>query len=209
MPVLERLGPAYTTGQLRRLLPGTDAAPVSDERVRQRRAAGGLVGLKTRDGAWVFPAWQFRLRPRRVEPRADVLALWRNLPHGETFDDWSLALWLTGRRLDLDDLTPLAWLAEHGHDERLQRAVLRPAALANAHSSPAKSSSLGLRTPWSPSSTRVNSASEASPARSCRSTLLTSSKTVTRSSSSRRADGAGAMRARSLKDGQCGVEGLG
>lgn len=121
----ERLGPAYTTAQLRRLLPGADAPPVTDERVRQRRSAGGLVGLKTRDGVWVFPTWQFRLRPGRVEPRDDVLALWLDLPHGATFDEWSLALWLTGRRGDLDDRTPLAWLTEHGYDERLRRAVSR------------------------------------------------------------------------------------
>jgi hypothetical protein len=121
-----RLGPVYTTGQLQRLLPGSDAAAITDQAVRNRLAAHTLIGAKSRDGRWVFPAWQFRVRSGRLTVRDDVICLWRRLPVGEgTFDDWTLLAWMTGPRRDLDGLSPLEWLDRHGDDARLTRAAGR------------------------------------------------------------------------------------
>jgi len=55
-----RVGPVYTTGQLTRLLPGTTSDAITDEAVRDRQRNGRLVGFKTADGRWAWPAWQFR-----------------------------------------------------------------------------------------------------------------------------------------------------
>lgn len=129
----DRVGPVYTTGQLQRLLPGIDSDGISDQAVRNRLAAHTLIGIKTRDGRWVFPAWQFRVRPGRLTVRTDVIDLWRRLPVDDgTLDAWTLMAWMTGARKDLDGLSPLEWLAEHGDDDRLARAAGRVRARAAA-----------------------------------------------------------------------------
>ena len=115
-----RIGPCYRTTQLVRLLSET-GTPITDEAVRARRRSGGLIGLQTRDRRWAYPAWQFHTRPGRLIVRDDVLALWRLL--GDGGDPWSRAAWLTGRRADLDEATPLHWLDRHGLDEKLRAAA--------------------------------------------------------------------------------------
>lgn len=121
-----RLGPVYATGQLQRLLPGTSAKPVTDEAVRDRRQHGRLIGIKTRDGRWAYPTFQFRVAPGKLVPRDDVLALWNLLPHEDPdVDALTLAAWLTGSRADLEGGTPLEWLDTRGLDERLRRAAGR------------------------------------------------------------------------------------
>lgn len=117
----ERVGAVYTTGPLRRLLAGP-GHEITGEAIRQRHAAGNLVGFKTADGRWAWPAFQFRAAPGRLAVRRDVLALWRLLPYKE-LDGLLLVSWLTGRRDDLDGETPLAWLERHGLDERLRTAA--------------------------------------------------------------------------------------
>lgn len=121
-----RLGLVYTTGQLQRLLPGASAKPVTDEAVRDRRQHGRLIGVKTRDGRWAYPAFQFQVRPGKLVPREEVLALWRLLPSDDPdVDTLTIAAWLTGPRADLEGRTPLEWLDAHGLDERLRRAAGR------------------------------------------------------------------------------------
>lgn len=116
----DRIGPCYRTVQLVRLLSETGRT-LTDEAVRARRRSGGLIGLRTRDRRWVYPAWQFHTRPGRLIVRDDVLALWGSL--GDHDDPWSRAAWLTGRRADLDRAHPLAWLDRHGLDSRLRAAA--------------------------------------------------------------------------------------
>lgn len=120
-----RAGPVHTTNQLRRLLPGVHAHPLGDQAVYNRVKARTLIGAKTMEGQWVYPAFQFQPRPGRLQPRDDVLTLWRLLPavDQDRFDAWSLIAWLTGARRDLDGQAPLAWLDTHGIDDRLQRAA--------------------------------------------------------------------------------------
>lgn len=120
----DRIGPVYTTGQLQRLLAGPDE--ITDEAVRARRTQGRLVGVKTADGRWAWPAFQFRVAPGRLVPRDDVLALWNVLPWRDGhLDDVTLVAWLRGPRRDLDGATPLEWLERHGLDEALRRAAGR------------------------------------------------------------------------------------
>lgn len=118
-----RVGPIYTSGQLRRLLPGLHTDPVTDQAVRNRREAGRLVAFKTADDRWAFPAFQFTVRPGRLEPRADVIELWQLLPLDSPLPTVDQAAWLTGPRRDLDGQTPLQWLDTHGLDEQLRRAA--------------------------------------------------------------------------------------
>lgn len=116
----ERVGPCYRTAQLVRLLPEGEQ-PITDEAVRARRQSGHLIGLKTRDRRWVYPAWQFRARPGRLVVRDDVLDLWSLV--GTNDDPWSRAAWMAGPRRDLDGQSPLAWLEAHRLDERLRAAA--------------------------------------------------------------------------------------
>lgn len=116
----ERVGPCFRTAQLVRLLP--ESGPrITDEAVRARRQSGRLIGLRTRDRRWLYPAWQFHTRPGRLVIRDDVLELWGLL--GAVDDPWSRAAWLSGPRGDLAGVSPLAWLDRHGLDGRLRAAA--------------------------------------------------------------------------------------
>jgi hypothetical protein len=55
----EIVGPVYRTAQVATVLGG-----VSRQAVADRRARGRLLGLRTSDGVWVYPAFQFRLSCR-------------------------------------------------------------------------------------------------------------------------------------------------
>lgn len=121
-----RIGPVYTTGQLQRLLPGMSARPITDEAVRDRRRNGRLIGVKTREGRWAYPAYQFRVASGKLIPREDVLDLWGLLPHqSRDVDALTLVAWLTGPRSDLGGQSPLERLDTDGLDDRLQRAAGR------------------------------------------------------------------------------------
>lgn len=119
-PLAERIGPCHRTPQLQRLL-SESGAPITDEAVRGRIRSGSLIGLKTRDRRWVFPAWQFHARAGRLVVRADVVELWRLTDGG--FDAWTRAAWMAGARRDLDGSAPLEWLEAHGLDPRLRAAA--------------------------------------------------------------------------------------
>ena len=104
-------------------LPGAGKSPISEQAVRSRIDSARLIAFKTADGRWAAPAFQFRVRPGGLEVREPVIALWRRLPVGGPIAHVDLAAWLTGRRRDLENTTPLQWLEEHGLDDRLERAA--------------------------------------------------------------------------------------
>lgn len=119
-----RVGPIYSTGQLTRLLPGSSIPAITDEAVRDRQRNARLIGFKTADGRWAWPAWQFRTAPGRLIPRDDVIALWRLLPTGGPSELTRIA-WMTGEHAGLDGLSPLEWLSAHGLDDQLHAVALR------------------------------------------------------------------------------------
>lgn len=119
-----RVGPVYGTGQLTRLLPGSDAGPITDEAVRDRQRNQRLVGFKTADGRWAWPAWQFRSAPGRLIPRDEVVALWRLLAVDGPSELTRVA-WMTGGHDALDGQSPCAWLDRHGLDDRLRSVARR------------------------------------------------------------------------------------
>ena len=119
-----RIGPVYTTGQLQRLLPGHRRNPISDEAVRDRHRNGRLIGFKTADGRWAWPAFQFTTAGGRLQPAAEVLELWRTLPWQDA-NELELISWLTGLRGDLDGTSPLEHVRNRGLDEPLVRAAGR------------------------------------------------------------------------------------
>jgi hypothetical protein len=89
------IGPVYRTDQVRALLGGVSRQALND---RVKRST--LLALKTRDGATVYPAWQFA--DRKVLPGlAEVLKVFTADEHGEIVDGWTLASWL---RTGLDEL---------------------------------------------------------------------------------------------------------
>lgn len=120
----ERIGPIYTTGQLQRLLPGPGRKPISDEAVRDRCRNGHLIGFKTADGRWAWPAFQFVVRQGWLEPAAEIIELWQQLPwrDGHALE---LISWMTGPRRDLEGASPLDHVRGHGIDLRLEQAAGR------------------------------------------------------------------------------------
>lgn len=119
-----RVGPVYTTGQLQRLLRGARSRPITDEAVRDRRRSGRLVGFKTADGRWVWPAWQFGTANSRLLPHEDVIDLWQLLPW-QSANALELVSWMIGSRRDLDGVSPVHHVLAHGVDERVRRAAAR------------------------------------------------------------------------------------
>lgn len=98
-PLLELVGPFYDAAGATRCL-GVDAEALTAE-----QADGGVLGMRTSDGVWVFPAWQFA-EAGGVHPelRAVVRALRR-------LDGWSAGVWLNSVHIDLNGLTPRQALA--------------------------------------------------------------------------------------------------
>lgn len=79
------LGPFYGTRQVARLCGG-----ISRQAVADRRERGTLLGLKTADGALVYPTCQFDRRNRVLPGLPEVIRSLR----GSGVDDWTLAGWL-------------------------------------------------------------------------------------------------------------------
>lgn len=96
------VGPFYSTRGVARLLGG-----VSRQAVMERRQRGRLLGLRTAEGDWVFPAFQFGADLRPVPGLAEVLACFD--PHD--VDEWTLAGWLVGGRAELGGRSVIDWLA--------------------------------------------------------------------------------------------------
>ena len=120
-----RIGPIYTIGDLSRWLAPPGGASLSGEAVRKRAIKRQLVAIRTDDGQWAFPAWQFSPAAGLLFPRDDVIALWRRLPHDSFLTDADLAAWMNTRFESLDG-TPAAYAHANGvKAPRLQGAVSR------------------------------------------------------------------------------------
>ncbi|MCP3958725.1 MAG: hypothetical protein GY719_12800 [bacterium] len=114
----ELLGSFYGPGQVARVLGNVSRQAIAD---RRRRCT--LLGLKTADGHWVYPVFQFDDDHRVL---AGLPALLRILT-ASGIDDWSLAGWLTSPLRSLEGLTAIDWLRD-GHDPETLAQVTRDAA---------------------------------------------------------------------------------
>ena len=94
------LGPFYGPGQIAVYLGG-----ISRQAVADRRARHTLLALKTADGVWVYPAFQF---DEHGEVLKGLPALLKVL--ASSLDDWSLAGWLMSPFDSLDGVSPIEWL---------------------------------------------------------------------------------------------------
>ena len=108
------IGPFYRTNQAAQLL------GVSRQAVDERRRRGVLLGCRTADGYWVFPAIQFDDRGH-VRPGAAELV--GRLANADA-DGWTQAAW-TATPLDrLDGLSPVEYAQQEGGvNESLAAAV--------------------------------------------------------------------------------------
>jgi hypothetical protein len=95
-PVNAQFGPFFRTDQVARLL-GITRQGVAD-RLRKRT----ILGMRTKDGTWVFPTLQFV--GRAVLPGlADVLRRF----DPAVADGWAIAAWLTSPSAALGGMRPI------------------------------------------------------------------------------------------------------
>lgn len=91
------IGPFYDTASVESLLGG-----VSKQAVDARRKKHTILAVKTSDGRWAYPTFQFT--GNDVDP-----ALTPAIQALRTAPAWSVALWFVTPNPDLDETTPLAW----------------------------------------------------------------------------------------------------
>ena len=96
-PVALILGPFFSSNGAMRIL----GVPTR-QALASRRAHGSVLALKTADGHWVYPAFQFDHARHRVRPAlAEVLKVMRGV------DPWVVGLWLVEDHPDLEGHSPL------------------------------------------------------------------------------------------------------
>ena len=108
------IGPFYGTTSVSRLLGGISRQAISD-----RRKRGTVLGLKTADGAWVYPTFQFDDHHAVLEGLPEV---WKIL-RASGADEWTLASWLTSSLATLEQHSPIDWLRLGENREALLTAA--------------------------------------------------------------------------------------
>lgn len=117
-PWNQAVGPFYSASQITEILGGVSRQAVADRRDRRT-----LLALRTRDGQWVYPTFQFDRDGQVVRGLSEVLQILA--PSG--VDDWTLAGWLASPSRLLAGASPRTWLAEGRPLEPL-RTLARDAA---------------------------------------------------------------------------------
>lgn len=97
------LGPFYGPGQVAEVLGG-----ISRQAVAERRQRRTLLGLRTADGHWVYPVFQFDEHNAVRTGLPELLGILG----ASGVDDWSLAGWLVSPLRTLDGATPIEWLRQ-------------------------------------------------------------------------------------------------
>lgn len=120
-PMADLIGPCYDTVGVQQILGRARGSAVSKQAVEARRERRSILALRTSDGRWVYPVFQFA----DGSVRKDLATVLHTL--GES-PSWTAATWLRTPHVDLDRLSPLAWL----DDGRPLTAVTRAAAQAAA-----------------------------------------------------------------------------
>ncbi len=115
------LGPFYSTTGVARILGGISRQAVEDRRRRHR-----LIALRTADGAWVYPLFQF---DRANRPIPAVVDAHRRLTAGR-IDPWTAASALLGPQPELGGRSILEHLAAGGDPARFDDLIAETVALA-------------------------------------------------------------------------------
>lgn len=143
----EQVGPDYyDTDGVATILAKAGANPISKQAIEHRRRRHTILALRTSDGRWVYPTWQFR--DHGILPGlADVLTTFHAATAGHDgsenaasmserrsdsrlapFSEWSVGTWLTTAREDLGGLTAVEWLEAGRERDHLLTLVRRTAA---------------------------------------------------------------------------------
>ncbi len=112
------LGPFYSTTRVARMLGG-----VSRQAIADRRQRWTILGLRTADGDWVYPDFQFDDHQKVLD---GLPGIWKLL-RATGVDEWTLASWLTSPMRTLQDRSPIDWL-RRGEDRETLLRVARDAA---------------------------------------------------------------------------------
>ena len=113
----ERIGPFYGPGQAAKVLGG-----VSRQALAERRARRTVLALRTADGAFVYPTFQFA-GGGVVPGLAGVVQAFA----ADEDDDWTLAAWLVAPRRALGGRSVVGWLRD-GEDPAVAAALAAEAA---------------------------------------------------------------------------------
>lgn len=105
------IGPFYDADGVGALLGG-----LSRRVVAVRRDAGELLGVKTADGTWIYPTFQFAGTAVHPALRQAIKAL-ADSPR------WSVALWFVTENPELDEKTPVEWAQQDGDLGTLLRSA--------------------------------------------------------------------------------------
>ncbi len=102
-PMADLIGPCYDTSGVQTVLGKARGRAVSKQAVEARRERRSILALRTSDGRWVYPTFQFAADG---SVRADIAAVLQVV--GES--SWTLATWWRTPSADLESHTPLEWL---------------------------------------------------------------------------------------------------
>lgn len=110
------VGPFYDTAGVMKLL-----GNVTKQAVDDRRRKAGVLALRTSDGKWVYPTFQFSNGEVAGALLPAVRAL-RDCPA------WSVAQWFVTENDDLDGMSPIDWAKADLPAEPLTRSARHTAA---------------------------------------------------------------------------------
>lgn len=96
----DRVGPVYDASATHRLLE-IDRRQASD-----RRGRGTILALRTSDGHWMYPTFQFA--GHSVDPR--FRGLFSSFAQVSDTPWWTVAAWFRTTRKDLDGFAPADWV---------------------------------------------------------------------------------------------------
>lgn len=96
------VGPFYSTGKLAQLL-----GNISRQAIAERRERRTLLGLRTADGAYVYPAFQFTEHNEVLSGLAEVLQCFDRM----YVDGWTVAGWLMASQRSLGGRSVIDHLA--------------------------------------------------------------------------------------------------
>ena len=103
-PLASWVGPFWSGKRVR-----DELRLASRQALDSRRRAHAVLGVKTSDGAVIYPVWQFHRRDETVEVRPAVGRVFAILG---AHDEWAVAVLLNTPAPELEGLTPLDWVRQ-------------------------------------------------------------------------------------------------